>query len=119
MNIYDHAHALSKAIKASPEYKKFKMAKEKLENDSSAREMLNDFRKAQLEIQKQRISGKEVEPQQEERLKQLMDIIKLNLIIKEYLEAEYRFSVMLADIQKIIGEAMEDLLPPALVSNQE
>ncbi len=110
MNIYDHAHALAKAIKASPDYKNFRKAKENLEGDSSAKEMLTDFRKQQFEHQKQKLSGLEVAPEQEERLNRLLEVIHLNKTVKEYLEAEYRFSVMLADIQKIIGEAMEDLM---------
>ncbi len=110
MNVYDHAYALAKAIKVSPEYKNFLHAKEKLDGDSSAKEMLTDFRKNQIELQKQKLSGIEVAPEQEERLNRLMEVINLNMTVKEYLEAEYRFSIMLTDIQKIIGEAMEDIL---------
>lgn len=110
MNVYDHAYALAKAIKVSPEYKNFLHAKEKLDGDSSAKEMLTDFRKHQLELQKQKFSGIELAPEQEERLNKLMEVINLNMTVKEYLEAEYRFSVMLADIQKIIGEAMEAIM---------
>lgn len=110
MNVYDYAHSLAKAIKLSPEYVSFKESQDKLEEDQGAKEMLTDFRKSQLELQKQKMSGLEVAPEQEQRLAQRWEIINLNLIVKDYLEAEYRFSVMLTDVQKIIGEALADIL---------
>ena len=109
MNVYDYAHALSKAIRASSEYRDFKKALENLEKDSAAKEMLSAFRKNQWELQQQKLSGQEISSEQEQRLSRAWEIIKLNMVIKEYLETEYRFSVMLADIQKIIGEPLEEV----------
>ena len=114
MNIYDHAHALVKAIKASPEYKKFINVQEKLQADSSAKRMLTDLRKVQWDLQKQKLSGLETAPEQEEQLSRLLEVINLNLVVKEYLEAEYRLSILLTDIQKIIGEAMKGIISPEL-----
>ena len=123
MSVYDYAHSLAKAIKLSPEYTSFKKCQEKLEKDQSAKEMLVDFRKSQLELQKQKMSGLEVAPEQEKRLTQRWEIINLNLVVKEYLEAEYRFSVLLADVQKIIGEALAEIftqdVPDQLSSQDE
>lgn len=109
MNVYDYAHALSKAIRASSDNRDFKKALENLEKDSAAKEMLSDFRKNQWELQQQKLSGQEISSEQEQRLSRAWEIIKLNMVIKEYLETEYRFSVMLADIQKIIGEPLEEV----------
>lgn len=114
MNIYDCAHALVKAIKSSPEYKNFKAAQEKLQEDSGAKKMVGDLRKIQWNIQKQKISGIEIAPEQEEQLSRLLEVVNLNLVVKEYLEAEYKFSIILTDIQKIIGEAMQDILSPEI-----
>ncbi len=110
MNVYDYAHNLAKAIKDSQEFKNFLQAKGKIEQDTGAKEMLADFRKAQWELQKQKLSGLEIAPEQEKRLSQLLEIIGLNPVVREFLESEYRFSLMIADVQKIIAEAMEPLL---------
>lgn len=110
MNVYDHAHALAKAIKVSPEYKAFIKCQEGLESDSHAKEMLTNFRKKQWELQKQKISGLEVSPEQEKHLTQIWEVISLNVVVKEYLEKEYHFSIMLADVQKIIGDALQDIV---------
>lgn len=110
MNVYDHAHALAKAIKASSEYRAFKQAQENLEKDSAAKEMLSDFRKKQWELNRQKLQGEEISPEQEQQLSQAWEIIQLNKIVKEYLETEYRFSVLLSDVQKIIAEPLEDFI---------
>lgn len=109
MNVYDHAHALAKAIKLSPEYKDFMKCQEGLADDPHAKEMLTNFRKKQWELQKQKISGLEVSPEQEKHLNQIYEVISLNAVVKAYLEKEYLFSVMLADVQKIIGDALQDV----------
>ncbi len=119
MTIYDHAHALVKAIRASSEYKNFKNVQEKLQKDSGAKRMLADLRKTQWNLQKQKLSGLEIAPEQEEQLSRLLEVINLNLVVKEYLEAEYRFSIVLTDIQKIIGEAMQDIISPELWDQEE
>jgi cell fate (sporulation/competence/biofilm development) regulator YlbF (YheA/YmcA/DUF963 family) len=110
MNVYDHAHALAKAIRQSPEYKAFIKCQEGLEDDPHAKEMLTNFRKKQWELQKQKISGLEVSPEQEKHLTQIWEVISLNAVVKEYLEKEYHFSTMLADMQKIIGDALQDIV---------
>jgi cell fate (sporulation/competence/biofilm development) regulator YlbF (YheA/YmcA/DUF963 family) len=119
MNIYDCAHALAKAIKTSPEYIKFQKAGEELEKEKAAKEMLSDLSKAQIELQKQKVAGLEIAPEQEKRLSQMMEIVNLNKVAKEYIEAEYRFSIMLFDVQNIISKAMEDLAPPPGISPEE
>ena len=117
MSVYDHAHVLAKAIKGTSEFKNFLKAKEVLSQDKSAKEMLADFRKTQWELQKQKMSGLEIAPEQEKRFSQLLEIIGLNLVVKDFLESEYRFSIMVADIQKIIGEVMEPLLTADIADN--
>ncbi len=110
MSVQKQSHALAQAIKESPEFKAFLEVKDKVDQDNRAKEMLSDFRKAQWELQKQKMAGLDISAEQEKHISQLLEIIGLNLLIKEFLEAEYRFSIMVADIQKIIGEAMEPLL---------
>lgn len=106
MNVYDHAHALAKALQESEEYKGFLEANDKLEEDGKAKEMLIDFRKCQFEIQREQLEGKKPEEEKIERLKNMYEVINMNLVVKHYLAAEYRFGKMVSDISKIIGEAV-------------
>ncbi len=106
MNVYDSVHALAKALQESEEYKQYLEAKEKLEEEEKAKEMLVDFRNYQLQIQKEQQEGNKVTKEKGERLKNMYEAINNNLTVKNYLSAEYRFGKMMADISKIIGEAV-------------
>ena len=90
-------------------------AQELLAKDNTAREMLVDFRREQLRLQKQKLAGLEVAPEQQERLNKLFEVLNLNLTVKRYLDAEFRFSRLLADVQKIISDAAGEFINPELM----
>ena len=69
--------------------------------------MVEDFRKKALEIQMKQMSGKEINQEEIEKLKKLEEILMLNPTINEFLNAEFRFSQLVQDISKIIGEAID------------
>lgn len=115
MNPYDAAHTLAKALRESPEFKGYGEAQVLLAKDSSAREMLVDFRKEQFRLQKQQLSGLEVAPEQLEKLDKLFEVLNLNLTVKRFLEEEFRFSRLIGDIQRIINEAAGDILDSELL----
>jgi len=119
MNPHDAAHILSKALRESADFKELKEAQAALKADESARNMLLDFRKEQFEIQKQQLSGIEVASEQEEKLEKLYEVINMNLLVKRFLQAEYRVAVLLRDIQKIIGEATSEVFDPDLLAMPE
>ena len=119
MNPYDAAHMLAKALRESSEYRNFRDAQEALKSEASAKEMLLDFRKQQLELQRQKLAGLELAPEQEEKLEKLYQIISMNLTVKRFMEAEYRFGVLMQDIQKIIAELTADLFDPDLLPDLE
>lgn len=115
MNPYDAAHILAKALRESPEFKGYGEAQELLAKDSAAREMLLDFRKEQFRLQRQKLAGLEVAPEQLEKLDKLFEVLNLNLTVKRFLDAEFRFSRLIGDIQKIINEAAGDILDSELL----
>lgn len=115
MNPYDAAHILAKALRECPEFKGYGEAQELLAKDSAAREMLVDFRKEQFRLQKQKLSGLEVAPEQHEKLDNLFEVLNLNLTVKRFLDAEFRFSRLLGDVQNIINEAAGEILDPNLL----
>ncbi len=106
MQVYDHAHALARALKESNVYQDYLGAKEKVEGEESAREMLHDYQEFLKEIQEKYLKGEEITKEQEEKNERLKSVILLNTLIKNYFEAEHRLGVVLMDIQKIISEAV-------------
>jgi len=109
LNPYDAAHQLAKALKQSNQYRNMLEAKKQLDKDQSASEMINDLRKAQLELQKQQLSGIEISQEQKDKVKKLSEIVNMNKTASNFLQAEYQFAVLMGDIQGILSDAVKDL----------
>lgn len=107
MNVYDKVHELADALKTSKEFTDFKAAKELIEKDEKTKEMVYDFKKKQFELQAEQFSGKEPDKVKVANLHNLYNILIANADISRYFEAEYRFSQMISDVYKVIGEAVE------------
>lgn len=119
MNPYDAARYLTKAVRESHEYASLKKAQEELKDEPSAREMLLDFRRQQLQLQRQVMAGLEVAEGQTDKQERLYQIISMNNLIRSYLEAEYRMSVLMQDVQKAVAEAFDLLFDPELLASPE
>ncbi len=119
MNPYDAAHNLAKALRESPEFKEMKEAQEAVKTDSSAKEMLLDFRKEQFSMHKKQLTGEEISTEQKDKLEKLFDVVSMNTLIKRLLDAEYKVSIMLQDIQKIISEANSEIYDEELIGSTE
>lgn len=111
MNVYDAAHQLARALSECTEYKEFSKVQEELKNDPQSEKMLKDLRAKQWELYSLMAAGKPTE-EAEKNLENLYNIISYNSVVSRYLEAEQRFTVIIADVQKIIAKAVnldEDL----------
>lgn len=104
MNVYEEAHSLERAIKESEEYKEFKRLKEKIDAEESLKKMMEDFHSKQLELQTKQMMGQEVTSEMMQSVQDLYQIIAKDPVAAEYLQAEMRFSVMMQDVYKILGE---------------
>lgn len=107
MNVYDHAHRLAVALRESDEYKNFKELDQRLKANPQIKEMMNDFRRKQFEVQSAQMMGQAVEEGNLERLQELNKILMQDPIVNEYMQSEYRFTQMMTDIYKILGESIE------------
>lgn len=106
MNVYEEAHSLERAIKESEEYKEFKRLKEKIDAEESLKKMMEDFHSKQLELQTKQMMGQEVTSEMMQSVQDLYQIIVKDPVAAEYLQAEMRFSVMMQDVYKILGEVV-------------
>ena len=106
MNVYEEAHSLERAIKESEEYKEFKRLKEKIDAEESLKKMMEDFHSKQLELQTKQMMGQEITSEMMQSVQDLYQIIAKDPVAAEYLQAEMRFSVMMQDVYKILGEVV-------------
>ncbi|NLY78180.1 MAG: YlbF family regulator [Tissierellia bacterium] len=106
-NVYDLAHQLARAIKNSEEYKNYIEKKNLVYSDEKNKQMVEDFREKVFNIQLQQMTGKEVSQEEVDKIKKLEDILRLNPTINDFLAAEFRYSRLIEDISRIIGEAID------------
>lgn len=110
MNVYDTANRLSSELKASEEYVNYKMAKEVIDLKLELKEKIQDFEKLRYEIQMSQIQTGKAD---EEKMKKMQEIYA-ELIeideVKKYFDAELKFNVMIADVNKIIVDSVKDVM---------
>ena len=110
MNVYDTANKLASEIRSSEEYTKFKDAKKNLESNNELKTKIEEFEKIRYEVQVLAMQGKEVEEEKNKKLQEMYAILIENKEIKEYFDLEVKFNVMVADVNKIIAEAIKEVL---------
>lgn len=110
MTVYDEVNNLAKAIRDSKEYKEYKTLKDELMKTPELKTKVDEFEKIRYEEQLLAMQGEQQSAEKMKKLQELYEILVQNPNIKEYFEKEVRFNVMIADVNKIIGEAIKDVL---------
>lgn len=110
MNVYDKTHELAKELKECPEYTQYKVIKEKVYADQDLKEKVKKFDQLRYEMQLLTIQGEKQNETKMQELQKMYEELMQNNDVKEYFDKEIRFNVMLADINKIIGDAVKDVL---------
>lgn len=110
MKVYDKANQLAKDLKESEEYLAYKQIKEEVNQNSELKSKIEDFEKIRYDAQLMTLRGEKQEEDKMHKLQEMYDILLKEPKIKEYFDKEVRFNVLLADVNKIIGEAVKDVL---------
>lgn len=106
MAVYDKAYELAKDLKGSEEYREYQKAKADVVGNEQALSMLRQYRKAELSFQAAFLSGTEPDEESRRELEKMSNLVNMHGPIKRYMEAERRMLVTLADIQRILTDAM-------------
>ena len=110
MNVYDTANRLAREIKESEEYANYKMAKQTLNLNTSSKEKMAKFEKLRYEVQLEMMqTGKNNEEKYKEMQDEYAELIE-DEEAKRYFDAETKFNILIADVNKIIGEAIRDVM---------
>lgn len=110
MNVYDTANKLAQEIKQSEEYMNYKMAKQTINLNNNLKQKIGEFEKVRYESQ---IMTMQTGKQDEEKYKKMQELyIELieNDEARKYFEAETKFNILIADVNKMIGEAIRDVM---------
>ncbi len=110
MNFYDNINNLASSFKNTDEYKEYLQLKEKLKADQDTYNMIKDFKDKQNEVQIAYLNGQDISKEKQEEMEKLYAIVIKNEDCRKLLECEMKINVILADLQKVIGEAVEELI---------
>ena len=110
MNVYDTANKLASELKNSPEYLEYKELKEKLEQKLDIKEKMAQFEKARYDAQLEAIKGEEQKKEKMEEAQKIYGELIQDEFARNYFDAEFKFNVLLADVNKIIAESVQDVL---------
>lgn len=110
MNFYDKVHEMVRAFKDTPEFREYVELKNKLKEEKDAYDRLKDFKERQKNYQIEYIDGKEQSKEKLDEMQNLYSIVIQNETSRKLLENEMKINVMLADMQKIIGDALKDII---------
>ena len=110
MNVYDTANRLAQEIRESQEYKGYKLLKDTLMNQPDTKKKIEDFEKLRYEIQIMQYTGEERDEEKNKKLQEMYAMLIQDKQVKEYFDLEVKFNVMIADVNKIIAEAVRDVL---------
>ena len=110
MNVYDTANRLAGEIKESEEYVNYKMARQALALKPDLKKKIGDFEVARYDAQlTQMQTGKEDEEKTNKMKELYAELIQID-DAKKYFDAEMKFNILLTDVNKIIGEAVRDVM---------
>lgn len=110
MNVYDTVNKLAQEIKDSTEFKNYKKYKELIKSNQEISDMINKFEALRYEIQISAMQGVQVSKDKEKELQDIYAELISKENVNEYFDAEFKFNILLADVNKIIGDAVKDVL---------
>ena len=110
MNVYDTVNKLAQEIKDSDEFKNYKKYKELIKSNQEVSEKIKKFETLRYEIQISAMQGLETNKDKEKELQDIYAELLTKENVKEYFESEFKFNILLADVNKIIGDAVKEVL---------
>ena len=110
MNVYDTANKLAQEIKQSEEYANYKMAKQALNLNTTLKEKMKEFELKRYELQIEMLQTGKTEEEKNKQVQNMYAELIQNEEAKRFFEVETKFNILIADINKIIGEAIKDVI---------
>ena len=110
MNVYDTVNRLAQEIKDSEEFKSYKRYKGIIKSNEEVNKKIKKFETLRYEIQISAMQGLDINQEKEKELQEVYTELLSKENVKEYFDAEFKFNILLADVNKIIGDAVKDVI---------
>lgn len=110
MNVYDTANRLAQEIKQSEEYVTYKMAKEAICLNIELKNKIDEFEKARYEAQIVALQTGKDDEMKMRHVQELYGELIQDEEASKFFDAEMKFNILITDVNKIIGEAIQSVL---------
>ena len=110
MNVYDTVNKLAQEIKQSEEYMTYKMAKQAINLNIELKNKIEEFEKARYEAQ---IIALQTGKQDDDKMRHVQELygeLIQNEEASRFFDAEMKFNILIADVNKIIGQVVQDAM---------
>ena len=110
MNVYDTANKLAQEIKQSEEFLTYQMAKQALNLNFELKQKIDEFEKARYEAQIVALQTGKDDENKMKHVQALYGELIQNEEASRYFDAEMKFNLLIADVNRIIGESVQSLI---------
>lgn len=104
--VYDTAKQLAAELKASEEYRVYAEAKERATENETTRTLIDEYHRLQMQAQAAALSGGKND-EVLVKLQKVGELLQFDSSASAFLLAEFRMNRMLADVYKILAEAVD------------
>ena len=108
-NMYDHANELERALRDSEEFVQLKEMYEAVNNDTDAKQVFDEFRNVQVELQQKQMSGAEITEEEVANAQAIANKVQENELVTKLMEAEQRMNFVINELNQIIVKPLQDL----------
>ena len=105
MQIYDEANALARAIRESEDCRAYRQLRQEIEADETARALLREYKKLQMQLQLAAVAGAEVSNEDTQRFQQIGALLFAGENTSRFLLLEMRLQQTMADVFKTLSDA--------------
>ena len=110
MNVYDTANKLAQEINHSEEFLTYQMAKQAINLNFELKQKIDEFEKARYEAQIVALQTGKDDENKMKHVQALYGELIQNEEASRYFDAEMKFNLLIADVNRIIGEAVQSLI---------
>ncbi|SJZ51539.1 Cell fate regulator YlbF, YheA/YmcA/DUF963 family (controls sporulation, competence, biofilm development) [Pilibacter termitis] len=102
INIYDTANQMERELRETEQYKAVLEAKGKVENDSTAKALYEEYKTIQQEMHAKMMSGEMPTEDDQKKMQEFSEKIDANESVVELLKAQQALGMLADEIQRIV-----------------
>ena len=110
MNVYDTANKLAQEIKQSEEFLTYQIAKQAINLNFELKQKIDEFEKARYEAQIVALQTGKDDENKMKHVQALYGELIQNEEASRYFDAEMKFNLLIADVNRIIVETVQSLI---------